>query len=77
MNLTADQSHNHAVFIFNKHARKFKRLKNSHLNLLYIYCSFSAICSNYLALAVSTFLNLNSQNSCKLYYATESARNNL
>ena len=64
MNLTADQSCDHAVSIFNKHAEKFERLKNSHLNLLYIYYSFSAVCNNYLALATSTFLDLSFLNSC-------------
>ena len=64
MNLTADQSCNHAVFMFNKHAGKSERLKNSCLNLLYIYCSFSAICSNYLASVAFTSLDLSFLNSC-------------
>ena len=58
MNLTADQSCSHAVFKSSKHAEKSEKSKNSCLNLLYIYCSFSAVCSNYLASAVSTFLDL-------------------
>ena len=41
MNLTADQSCDHAVFMSSKHARKSERSKNSHLNLLYIHCNFS------------------------------------
>ena len=64
MNLTTDQSCDHAVFKFSKHARKFERLKNSCLNLLYIYCSFFAIYNNYLVLAAFTFLNLSFLNSC-------------
>ena len=47
MNLTANQSCSHAIFIFNKHVEKFKKLKNLHLNLLYIYCNFFAVCNNY------------------------------
>ena len=64
MNLTADQSCSHAVFMFNKHAEKSEKSKNSCLNLLYIYYSFSAVCSNYLASAASTSLDLNFLNSC-------------
>ena len=64
MNLTADQSCSHAVFMSSKHVKKSERLKNSHLNLLYTYYSFSAICNNYLASAASTSLDLNSLNSC-------------
>ena len=64
MNFTADQFCDHAVLKSNKHAEKSEKSKNSHLNLLYTYCSFSAICSNYLASAVSIFLDLNSLNSC-------------
>ena len=64
MNLTADQSCSHAVFMSSKHAGKSEKLKNSHLNLLYTYCSFSAVCSNYLASAVSIFLDLNFLNLC-------------
>ena len=63
INLTADQSYSHAVFMSSKHAEKSKKLKNSHLNLLYIYCNFSAICSNYLASVMFTFLDLNFLNS--------------
>src|SRR5881394_2297325 len=65
MNLTADQSCDHAVLKSSKHAEKSERLKkNSHLNLLYTYCSSSAVCSNYLASAASTFLDLSFLNSC-------------
>ena len=64
MNFTADQSCDHAVFMFSKYARKSERSKNSCLNLLYIYCSFSAVCSNYLASAASTFFDLSFLNSC-------------
>ena len=64
MNLTADQSCDHAVSMSSKHAEKSEKLKNSHLNLLYTYCSLSAVCNNYLASAASTFLDLNSLNSC-------------
>jgi len=38
MNLTADQSCDHAVFKSSKHAGKFERSKNSCLNLLYTHC---------------------------------------
>ena len=58
MNLTADQSCSHAVLISSKHAEKSERSKNSHLNLLYTYCSSPAACSNYLAPAVPTSLDL-------------------
>ena len=64
MNLTTDQSCSHAVLKSSKHAEKSERLKNSCLNLLYTHCSFSAVCSNYLASAVSTSLDLSSLNSC-------------
>ena len=64
MNLTADQSCSHAVSMSSKHARKLERSKNSCLNLLYTYYSFFAVCSNYLASAASTFLDLNLLNSC-------------
>ena len=64
MNLTADQSCSHAVSMSSKHAEKSERSKNSHLNLLYTHCNFSAVCSNYLASATSTFLDLNLLNSC-------------
>ena len=40
MNLTADQSCNHAVLISSKHAEKSEKSKNSCLNLLYTYCNF-------------------------------------
>ena len=64
MNLTADQSCDHAVSISSKHAEKSEKSKNSCLNLLYTYCNFSAVCSNYLVSAASTFLDLNLLNSC-------------
>ena len=64
MNLTANQSCDYAVSIFSKHVKKSERLKNSYLNLLYTYCSFSAVCNNYLILVTSTFLDLNLLNSC-------------
>ena len=64
MNLTADQSCDHAVSISSKHAEKSEKLKNSHLNLLYTYYNFSAVCSNYLASVTSTFFDLNFLNSC-------------
>src|SRR5436189_6125119 len=64
MNFTADQSCDHAVSMFSKHVRKSEKSKNSCLNLLYIYYSFSAVCSNYLASAASIFLDLNFLNSC-------------
>ena len=64
MNLTADQSCSHAVSMSDKHAEKSERSKNSCLNLLYTYCSFSAICNNYLALVTSTSLDLSFLNSC-------------
>ena len=60
MNLTADQPCGHAVSMSSKHAGKSERLKNSCLNLLYIYCSFFMICSNYLASAMSTSLDYES-----------------
>ena len=64
MNLTIDQPCNHAILKSSKHAGKLKRLKNSCLNLLYIYCSSSVACSNYLVLIIFTFLNLSSLNPC-------------
>ena len=64
MNLTADQSCNHAVSMSSKHAGKSERSKNSHLNLLYTHCSFSAVCNNYLASVASTSLDLSFLNSC-------------
>ena len=64
MNLTVDQSCSHAVLKSSKHVRKFEKSKNSHLNLLYTHCSFSAVCNNYLASAASTSLDLNLLNSC-------------
>jgi len=64
MNLTADQSCDHAVFMSSKHAKKSEKSKNSHLNLLYIYCNFFAIYSNYLASVMFTSLDLNFLNSC-------------
>ena len=63
MNLTADQSCDHAVSMSSKHVRKSERSKNSHLNLLYTYYSFFAVCNNYLTSAVFTSLNLNFLNS--------------
>ena len=64
INLAADQFCDYAVFKFSKHAEKFEKSKNLHLNLLYIYYNFSVVCNNYLALAASTFLDLNFLNSC-------------
>jgi len=64
MNLTIDQSCSHAVLKSNKHVKKFEKSKNSHLNLLYTYCSFSAVCNNYLASAAFIFLDLSFLNSC-------------
>ena len=64
MNLTADQSCNHAVLKSSKHVKKSEKSKNSCLNLLYTYCNFSAVCNNYLASAASTFLDLSLLNSC-------------
>ena len=63
MNLIADQPCDHAVLKSSKHAGKSERLKNPCLILLYIYYSFSIVCSNYLALAAFIFLNLSSLNS--------------
>ena len=63
INLIADQSYNHAVFMFSKHAEKSKKLKNSCLNLLYTYYDFSIIYSNYLASIMFIFLDLSSLNS--------------
>ena len=64
MNLTADQSCSHAVSMSSKHAEKSEKLKNLCLNLLYTYCSFSAVCSNYLASAASISLDLSLLNLC-------------
>ena len=64
MNLTTDQSCDHAVLKSSKHVRKSERSKNSYLNLLYTHCSSSAVCNNYLVLAASTSLNLSFLNSC-------------
>ena len=61
---TTDQSCSHAVLKSNKHAEKSEKSKNLHLNLLYIYCDFSAVCSNYLTSAMSTSFNLSFLNSC-------------
>ena len=63
MNLTADQSCDHAVSIFSKHAEKSEKLKNSCLNLLYTYYNFTTVCSNYLASVIFTSLDLSSLNS--------------
>jgi len=63
MNLTANQSCDHAVSMSSKHAEKSERLKNSCLNLLYTYYSFFIVCNNYLTLVMSTSLNLNLLNS--------------
>src|SRR5436190_2185337 len=71
MNFTADQSCNHAVSMSSKYAEKSEKSKNSCLNLLYTHCSFSAICSNYLASVMSTFLDLSfyfSKMRAMLYY---------
>ena len=59
MNLTTDQSCSHVVLKSSKHVKKSERSKNLCLNLLYTYCSFSAVCSNYLASAAFTSLDLN------------------
>ena len=64
MNLTTDQSCNHAVLKSSKHVRKSERSKNSHLNLLYTHCNLSAVCNNYLVSAVSTSFDLSLLNSC-------------
>ena len=64
MNLTADQSCDHAVSMSSKHAEKSKKSKNSCLNLLYTYCSFSAVCNNYLASIIFISLDLSFLNSC-------------
>ena len=64
MNLTANQSCDHAVSMSSKHAEKSEKSKNSHLNLLYTHCSLSAVCNNYLASAMSIFLDLSFLNSC-------------
>jgi len=57
MNFTTDQLCNHAVLKSNKHAEKLEKSKNLHLNLLYIYCNFFAICNNYLTSIMFTFFN--------------------
>ena len=64
MNLIADQSCDHVVFMSSKYVKKSERSKNSCLNLLYTYCDFSAVCNNYLVSAMSTSLNLSFLNSC-------------
>ena len=64
MNLTADQSCSHAVFMSSKHAEKSEKLKNSYLNLLYTYYNFSAVCNNYLTSTAFIFLDLSFLNSC-------------
>ena len=64
MNLTANQSCDHAVFMSSKHVRKSEKSKNSCLNLLYTYYNFSAVCNNYLASAAFIFLDLSFLNSC-------------
>src|SRR6266487_544423 len=56
MNSTANQSCSHAVFMFNKYVKKFKKSKNSYLNLLYTHYSFFTVCNNYLISAVFIFL---------------------
>src|SRR5436190_451541 len=63
MNLTADQPCGHAVFMPSQYAGKPERLKNPCLILLYTYYSFPTVCSNYLALAAPTSLDLSSLNS--------------
>ncbi len=57
INSITNQSCDHAVLKSNIHAEKFKRLKNSYLNLLYTYCNLSVVCSNYLASVMSTSLD--------------------
>ena len=64
MNLTTDQSCDHAVFKSSKHVRKSERSKNPCLNLLYTHCSLSAACSNHLASVASTSLDLSPLNPC-------------
>ena len=64
MNLTADQPYSHAVLKPSKHAGKPERSKNPRLNLLYTHCSSPAACSNYLAPAVPTSLDLSPLNPC-------------
>ena len=56
MNFTTDQSYNYAVLMSSIHVRKSEKSKNSCLNLLYFFCYFLAICSNYLILMMSTSL---------------------
>ncbi len=60
INSITNQSCDHAVLKSSIYAEKSERSKNSHLNLLYTYCSSSTVCSNYLASAVSTFLDYES-----------------
>ena len=57
MNSTANQSCSHAVFMFNKYVKKFKKSKNSYLNLLYTHCSFFIVYNNYLTLIIFTSLD--------------------
>ena len=64
MNFTADQSCDHTILKSSKHAEKSEKLKNSCLNLLYTYCDFSAVCSNYLASVMFISLDLSFLNSC-------------
>ena len=64
MNFTTDQSCDHAVLKSSKHVRKSEKSKNLCLNLLYTHCSLSAVCSNHLASAMSTSLDLSLLNSC-------------
>ena len=64
MNLTADQSCDHAVSMSSKHAEKSEKLKNSCLNLLYTYYSFFVVCNNYLASAAFISFDLSLLNSC-------------
>jgi len=64
MNLTADQPCGHAVLKPSKHAGKPERSKNPRLNLLYTHCSPPAACSNYLAPAAPTSLDLSPLNPC-------------
>src|SRR5204863_3656382 len=58
INLTADRPCGHAVLMPNIHAGKPGRSKNPRLNLLYTHYSRPAACSNYLAPAVPTSLDL-------------------
>ena len=69
MNLTADQPYNYAILIPSKHAGKPERSKNPCLNLLYTHYSPPAACSNYLAPATPTSLDLSPLNSWQPHYA--------